>query len=67
MNNSRIKICNYLIKFRIICDLGCGDGKIQEYFDSHPSKNVKQVFSYDLISTKPFIIEADIANLNVAD
>ena len=29
------------IKFRIICDLGCGDGKIQEYFDNNRSKNVK--------------------------
>jgi Hypothetical methyltransferase len=44
-------------------DLGCGEGRIQEYFEANPHNNVKRVVSYDLCAKKPFIKVADIANL----
>lgn len=48
---------------RVICDLGCGDGKFQEHFEKVKNEKIKRIYSYDLVAVKPFIIECDIAHL----
>jgi ribosomal RNA-processing protein 8 len=51
---------------RKIIDLGCGEGFLQEELVKH-GFNPKKIGSYDLVSLKPFIKEADIANLPIKD
>ena len=46
-------------------DLGCGEGKLEELLKS--SKIFESIQSFDLVSTKPFIKEADIKNLPLED
>ena len=54
----------FLDKF--IIDLGCGEGKLASAFYNHKEKKYnifKKFFSYDLVSTKPFIKVCDISKL----
>ena len=51
---------------RNIADLGCGEGFLQEELIKQGFKNNK-IRSYDLVSVKPFIKEADIAHLPLQD
>lgn len=47
---------------RNIADLGCGEGFIHESLVAK-GFDAKRIKSYDLVSTKPFIKEADISRL----
>ena len=52
--------------FRNIVDLGCGEGFLHEQLTKQGFNPIK-VKSYDLVKMKPFITEADIANLPLPD
>ena len=47
---------------KVIADLGCGEGFIEDALTQH-GFNPKNMRSYDLVQTKPFIRVADIAHL----
>ncbi|CAD8175127.1 unnamed protein product [Paramecium pentaurelia] len=48
----------------VVCDLGCGQGDIQEHFEKDKRLNkLITVKSFDFVGLKPFIIETDISNL----
>ena len=49
-----------------IADLGCGDAALAKKIKPISKKCKLQVESYDLYSTEPHVIKADIANLSVA-
>lgn len=60
----------------MIADLGCGDGKIFEHFqskdkikslNSKATKGVKEIHSFDLCSHKDFIKVADSKNIPLSN
>ncbi|KRX03877.1 hypothetical protein PPERSA_04755 [Pseudocohnilembus persalinus] len=72
-----------LYQDKILCDLGCGDALIYEYFRDNnriknlrkfyekpqinKSINIQQIHNFDLVSHKKFIKEADMANIPLED
>lgn len=48
---------------RVICDLGCGEGKLHEHFTENDSKKFTEVRSFDLAKNKPFVEVCDITKL----
>ncbi|EWS75240.1 methyltransferase, putative (macronuclear) [Tetrahymena thermophila SB210] len=63
---------NQIFQNAVIADLGCGDGKIFEYFrdnnklkslDSSVKQGMKEVHSFDLCAHKDFIKVADSKNI----
>ncbi|KAL4503988.1 hypothetical protein ABPG72_022618 [Tetrahymena utriculariae] len=63
---------NQIFQNAVIADLGCGDGKIFEYFrdnnklkslDDSVKKGMKEIYSFDLCAHKDFIKVADSKNI----
>ena len=55
---------------KLVIDLGCGNGKIQEHFTSGRFKAdplFSKIRSYDFLKMKDFVIQVDIRKLPLAD